>query len=156
MTIRKQLQDELKRKQQNADAGDLVAATPDGQVRVRVREVGPIGVAVDEIEVKQPGMDADGARRASERVEREVKYLLEPLRVVESDAEAGVTQTRSETPAVDDAGRHYYELEARPGQLDLKRYQKPDDEPRASEPMDLTHEQLYRLAEDLDRAAREN
>ena len=35
----------------------------------------------------------------------------------------------------------------------MKRYVKSDDEPRQEEPMELTREQLYRLAEDLGSAA---
>ncbi|MCA9178932.1 MAG: hypothetical protein KDB14_30925 [Planctomycetales bacterium] len=156
MSIRKEIEADLGRRVAagSAGGGDIVARSGDGEVRVRVSAVGPIGVSVDEIQVKRSGLDAAGARRACEQVGDRVKYLLEPLRVLESDAQSGVTRARSEQPSVDDAGRHYYELNGQPGELKLNRYCKPDTAPRSSEAMDLTREQLYRLAEDLDAAAR--
>ena len=66
---------------------------------------------------------------------------------------SGVTQVRSAEPHHDEAGRHYYEVNAEAGQLELKRFQKTEGAPREAEPMNFTHEQFSRIAEDLADAA---
>ena len=156
MSIRKQIESELDQIQRSDQGGEIVATAPGAEVRVSVREAGPIGVAVDHIRVRREKMNAAGAHKACERAQEQVKYLLEPLRVLEVDEEAGVTQARSAQPTRDERGRHYYELTGRPGELDLRRYCKPDSDTRQAEPMELTREQLGRLADDLQQAAKQD
>lgn len=149
MSVQDQIRKGVQQAQQAPGPTEIEAQANEDKVRVSVRSSGPIGVSVDSIEVQRERLDADGARQACEDLEGRVHYLLEPLRVVECDAEAGVTQVRSDKPSTDQSGRHYYELTGQAGRLDIKRFAKPDDGPRQREPLDLTHQQLERLAGDL-------
>ena len=155
MSVQDQIRTGVQRALQDQDAAQIEACQNNDRVKVAVRSAGPIGVSVDSIEVDRSGLNAEDARHACEELEERVHYLMEPLRVIESDTESGVTQVRSDTPTSDEAGRHYYEVTGQAGRLDMKRYQKPDDGPRQQEPMDLTHQQLERLTEDLMNAGRD-
>lgn len=157
MTVRRELEPEIARLGPQCPSGpqDISVAAPQGRVNVKLREAGPIGVSVDSLEVESSKLDADSARRACGKIAQRVNYLLEPLETVESDAESGVTRMRSQHPTVDDDGRHYYEVDARPGRLRLERFAKPDGQPRQNEPIDVTRETLYRLTDDLSEAVGE-
>jgi hypothetical protein len=92
--------------------------------------------------------------RALQQAER-VTGLLEPLRLVETDADRGVAQLRSDKPGRWGDGAFYYEvLLHADGATRVRRYQAPTaDEPRRQQvPFTLTHESLAKLVTDLTHA----
>jgi len=95
----------------------------------------------------------EGAAPLAEQASRlagRVTGLLEPLRLVEVDAEHGVAQLRSITPAQRGDERAYYELiRLGDGTTRLNRYQAPAGGKRQAVPFTLTHEGLAKLVNDL-------
>jgi hypothetical protein len=77
-------------------------------------------------------------------------YLMEPIAPIEIDAQACVTQLRSNPPQRDDDGRSYYELTVRRGgQIALVRFRKETGATRRQIPATVTGEVLLRLVGDF-------
>ncbi len=76
---------------------------------------------------------------------------MEPLVVLEVDAEAGEAELRSRTPTARDDRRSFYEVRLRrEGALQLRRVAFDDaSRRRAAVPCQMTGEVLERLADDL-------
>ena len=88
--------------------------------------------------------------RIADRLASKLSYLLEPLRVIEIDGEAGAVQMRSHPPYQRESQTRYYEvLVQRGGSLSLGRYERLPGQPRRSIPATVTHEVFYRLADDF-------
>jgi len=84
------------------------------------------------------------------RIARRVTGLLEPLRLVEIDAEHGIAQLRSDTPTERGGERAYYEvLRHADGTTGVARYQAPPAGRRHPVAFTLTHEALAKLVSDL-------
>jgi hypothetical protein len=86
-----------------------------------------------------------------ERLASRVTYLMEPLKVVELDAQGGEIQMRSQSPTPRDEKRSYYEIQlSRQGTLRMARYAFDEaTRTRGQVPCQLTRETLERLADDL-------
>jgi hypothetical protein len=102
-----------------------------------------------------PAPTADLKARAEQLAGR-VTGLLEPLRLVEVDAERGSAQLRSDRPGHWGDGQFYYEvLMSADGATILRRYQAPagaDQPKRQQVAFTLTHEVLAKLVTDLTHA----
>jgi hypothetical protein len=89
-------------------------------------------------------------KQLSNKLCAKVSYLLEPIALIETDADTCTTQLRSNPPAKEDDQTFYYEiLIRRGGSISLCRYQKQPGDVRQSVPANLTHEVLARLADDF-------
>lgn len=80
---------------------------------------------------------------------RQVRYLVEPLRVIETDAEGTQMQIRSDPPTRQLHARVYYEAVVDASGVALRRYSAPPGTPRQIIAMQLTREVLGRLVSDL-------
>jgi hypothetical protein len=112
---------------------------------------------VDEIAVRTPklaGASAERLREIGQALSAKLTYLLEPIRLIETDAEAGEAQLRSSPPQRSETGAAWYEiLVRRGGQIALCRYGRDDRQPRRRIPAQLTREVVGRLCDDLVQAA---
>ena len=65
----------------------------------------------------------DKVRSVGDSIVAQLTYLLEPLRIVESDQDEGVAQIRSEHPHEQQGERQYYEVLVRSrAEISLSRY----------------------------------
>jgi hypothetical protein len=88
--------------------------------------------------------------RIADALAGKLTYLLEPLRVVEVDGNAGAVQMRSHPPYQRDKQTKYYEvLVQRGGSISLVRYERQPGEPRQPIAAHVTEEVFYRLADDF-------
>lgn len=88
--------------------------------------------------------------RTADALAGKLTYLLEPLRVVEIDGNAGAVQMRSHPPYQRDKQTKYYEvLVQRGGSISLVRYERQPGEPRQAIAAHVTQEVFYRLADDF-------
>ena len=111
-----------------------------------------VGCAIAEIECRAIGRAPaakDLARYANDLCKR-INYLMEPLRVVEFDPNAGAL-VLSEKPRRKGESVGYYHLHAKPtGTTVLRRVElNQAAKRRVFSPFSLTHEQLEQLVEDL-------
>jgi hypothetical protein len=110
---------------------------------VRLREVSVSRLAPP----AEPVPLADRARAVAARV----TGLLEPLRLIEVDAQQDVAQLRSGSPAVKGDALAYYEVTLRgDGAAQVSRYESAHGAgKRQAVPFTLTHEGLGKLVRDL-------
>jgi len=86
----------------------------------------------------------------AERVAARVTGLLEPLRVIEVDAEQDVAQLRSHAPAVEGESLSYYEVTLHGhGGARVERYEGGREGKRRQVPFALTHDAVGKLVRDL-------
>lgn len=79
-----------------------------------------------------------------------VTGLLEPLKLIECDAEADQTIIRSDRVTAKAGANHYYELKLDgTNKASLRRYAGKPGEGRHQIPFTLTHEALAKLTEDI-------
>ncbi len=84
------------------------------------------------------------------RLAAKLSYLLEPIGLIEVDADQCVVQLRSIPPQRDEDRTTYYELlAARGGVFSLRRYEACSGQPRQIVPADVTREVFLRLADDF-------
>jgi hypothetical protein len=80
---------------------------------------------------------------------RQVRYLVEPLRVIETDEEGTQLQIRSDPPTRHPQASVYFEAVVDSSGVALRRYSAPPGTPRQVIAMQLTREVLGRLVGDL-------
>jgi hypothetical protein len=113
-----------------------------------------VGVAFNSLEfavTNRTEFSSEALRAWGERVAGRVRYLMEPLQVLEVDAQGGEVQIRSQSPTPRNEQRSYYELRLfRQGNLRMDRY-AVDEATRQRRPIpcQLTREVLERLADDM-------
>ncbi len=115
---------------------------------------GPVGIAFDGLDfaaTSRPELGADALRAWGDRLSGRLTYLMEPLVVIEVDAEAGEAELRSRAPTPRGDLRSYYEVRLRrEGTLHLRRVAFDDAaRRRVAVPCQMTLEVLERLADDL-------
>jgi hypothetical protein len=89
-------------------------------------------------------------KQLSDRLSKQLSYLLEPVSLIECDADSATVQLRSNPPQKDEDQTSYYEIVARRGgSLLLCRYLKQAGNVRQITPANLTHEVLARLGDDF-------
>jgi hypothetical protein len=121
------------------------------QVELFAEMTETLGGRYREIRVSRSGFVATvSLQSAAETLADRVTGLLEPLRLVEVDAEQGVALLRSESPAVADQARCYYEVLCKTdGSVSLKRWQAEGTMKRQAIAFTLTHDALAKLVNDL-------
>jgi hypothetical protein len=120
---------------------------------VQADVVETVGARVREVSVARltpladPAPLADRARQVAARV----TGLLEPLRLVEVDAQQDVAQLRSDSPAVNGETLGYYEVTLHGhGAAQVSRYEAARSEGKRKQvPFTLTHDALGKLVRDL-------
>jgi hypothetical protein len=133
---------------------ELVASQGVLEVRCRFSAAEKLGCALERVQVSSAAparlAPVDLAARAGAWCDR-IKYLSEPLRVVEIDAAAGAALMRSDAPRLRGSLLGYYELLAdADGRADLRRYVYDRAINRRDvSPFVVTPEQLERLLDDL-------
>jgi hypothetical protein len=113
-----------------------------------------VGVAFSILEfatTRRSDWSSELLRGWGDRLASRVTYLMEPLKVVETDAHGGEVQIRSQRPTPRDEQQSYYELRLyRQGTLRLQRFVFDDEtRERRQTPCQLTREVLERLADDI-------
>jgi|GEM_PF-938751 len=153
--IEQQWKQLLSGKDRGGPLGPLSADTPHGRLDCELLEIDALGCSLARLRLRTDRLDAAQAedlRRLGTALGQRLRYLLEPIGVVELDGEAATLQMRSCPPQANEQGHTYYELTARRGELCLCRYHKPPGGPRQVIPATVTREVLARLAHDFDQA----
>jgi hypothetical protein len=124
------------------------------RVEMTIREAGPVGLALDQLTYTRsdrPEWTTDALRAWGDRLSARLTYLLEPLVVLEVDAEAGEVELRSARPSKREGARSYYQVGLRKeGRLDFQRFRFEEaDRSRHPVPCQFTREVLERLVDDL-------
>lgn len=133
---------------------DLSVAEGPDRLTLHLTAAAPMGVAFDRLRFDSTLRDswtADSLRAWGDRVAKRLTYLMEPLVVLEVDAEAGEVELRSQAPTPRDDRKSYYEVRLhRQGSLNLRRVAFDETTRRRSDvECQLTREVLERLADDL-------
>ncbi len=114
-----------------------------------------LGCEFDLLTVSDPRLataSVSDLHKLGEQLARRLTYLLEPIHLIEVDAEQGA-QLRSSPPEKTAAAIHYYELCADRRGLALQRFQSSPGGPRTTIPAQVTRQVLWRLVGDLSQAA---
>jgi hypothetical protein len=137
--------------------GHSIARADHGELKVEVTEADSMAISFESFEFVSDRLANASTKRLSEiadNLARKLTYLLEPLRVIEVDGDAGAVQMRSHPPYQQSGQTRYYEvLVQRGGTLSLVRYERRPGESRMPIPATVTHEVFYRLADDFATAA---
>ncbi len=150
----RKIRDELAAAAQQAARGvRLVVSGAGGRAEVELAACDPLGCAVLRLHVDNASLTGKSvgelAQLATQLAGR-LTYLLEPVCLIEADADLGAVQIRSNPPQRDTAGTAYYELlGSTAGAWELRRYQKTPSAPRQQVAAVLTHEVVVRLVDDL-------
>ncbi len=157
MRVTPQLEQQLERLQTNPppDREVLDVALPVGRLYCPLAAVDRIGCLAQELRlaISAEHRDLERIRRVSHWLSQQIRYLLEPLSLIEIDTERVEAQLRSTEPQRVQSASRYYELLVAPTGLRLQRYSAPRGEPRTPIDMQLTHEVFRRLIDDFVQAA---
>ena len=99
---------------------------------------------------KLAGAGLEELKAISQKLTEKLTYLLEPIGLVEADADRCSIQLRSSPPQKGEDETSYYELMVRRGgDITLSRYSKKSGQLRQIVPANVTREVLARLADDF-------
>jgi hypothetical protein len=134
--------------------GAVTAADGPHRLTLQLNAASQVGVAFESLEFADEaaaGRTVQSLRAWGDRLAARLTYLMEPLVVLEVDAEAGEAELRSKSPSTREGVRSYYEVRLRrAGTLELRRVAfDAEDRSRRTVPCQLTREALERLADDL-------
>lgn len=155
MSLSNQIDQELQRIRAAGGGGTLLADAPNGRFECDMAGVDGLGCAVDQFAFRTgqlSGASLEKLKKIGEDLSRRVTYLLEPIAIIELDAEGVTVQLRSSPPSQDGGVTTYYELNINQDGLTLRRYQAQPGQPRQATPAHFTHEALRRLARDISAA----
>ncbi len=124
-----------------------------GTLVAHVSDADNFSVCFDSLEFQSArlaGLETAQLTRIADALAKKLTYLLEPLRVVEIDGEAGAVQMRSHPPYQSPQQTRYYEvLVQRGGSLSLIRYEREQGQARRAIAAHVTNEVFLRLADDF-------
>jgi hypothetical protein len=153
MSIRPDIERELKRIQAVSGRGLLQIDCAAGQVEADLVGVDAIGCAFQTLAYSTDKLGTaslDELKAISQSLTAKLTYLLEPIGIVEADADRCSVQLRSNPPQKGEDGTSYYELMVRRGgDITLSRYSKQPGQLRRIVPAQVTREVLGRLADDF-------
>lgn len=154
MSAGKRIVEQLGQKRSRPAPVDATATGGKTQIRVRARQVEQIGARIDEVEARTAPLEPGGAEQWAREFADRARYLLEPLEVIETDTGANEAIARSSPPHREEEHVDYYEAHmSGEGKATLRRYRYNRQERRREPtPMDLSHEQIRRLVDDLDQS----
>ena len=130
------------------------AETDRARLALNLTAQGPVGLAFDGLDYARTDrvdLPAEALRGWGDRLAARLTYLMEPLVVIEVDAQAGEAELRSRTPTPRGDRRSFYEVRLRrEGSLHLQRAAFNEATRRRQVvPCQMTVEVLERLADDL-------
>lgn len=153
MSIRTDIERELVRIQAVTGRGLLQVDSDAGRIEADLLAVDAIGCSFQTLGYSTSQLaDAtlDDLKQISMDLTAKLTYLLEPIGLVEADADRCSVQLRSNPPQKGEDGTSYYELLVRRGgDISLSRYQKKPGQMREIVPAHVTREVLGRLADDF-------
>jgi hypothetical protein len=153
MSIQPDIERELKRIQAVNGRGLLQVDCEAGRVEADLIAVDAIGCSFQTLGLstgKLADASLDELKTISQTLTEKLTYLLEPIGVVEADADRCSIQLRSNPPQKGEDSTSYYELMVRRGgDITLSRYSKKPGQLRQIVPAHLTREVLGRLADDF-------
>lgn len=153
MTIRPDMERELQRIQAVSGRGLLCVDADSGRIEADLLAVDAIGCSFQTLGLTTPklaGASLETLKAISDALTNKLTYLLEPIGLVEADADRCSVQLRSNPPQKGDDGTSYYELMVRRGgDITLSRYAKKPGQLRLIIPAQVTREVLARLADDF-------
>jgi len=157
MTIQPDIERELTRIQAVSGRGLLQVDCDGGRVEADLLAVDAIGCSFQTLAYstsKLAGVSIDDLKAISQALTDKLTYLLEPIGMVEADADRCSVQLRSSPPQKGEDSTSYYELMVRRGgDVSLSRYSKKPGQLRQVVPANVTREVLGRLAADFISAA---
>jgi hypothetical protein len=152
-TIRPDIERELARIQAVTGRGLLTVDCGEGRVEADLVAVDAIGCSFQTLAYltdRLAGATLDDLKTISQALTARLTYLLEPISLVEADADRCSVQLRSSPPKKDEEATSYYELLVRRGgDISLSRYSKRPGQLRQIIPAHVTREVLVRLADDF-------
>jgi len=152
-TIQPDIERELQRIQAVSGRGLLQVDCDAGRIEADLLAVDAIGCSFQTIGLtttKLADASLDKLKETSEKLTGRLTYLLEPIGIVEADADRCSVQMRSNPPKKGEDETSYYELMVRRGgDITLSRYSKKPGQLRQIVPAHLTREVLARLADDF-------
>jgi hypothetical protein len=130
------------------------AAAGPSRLTLNLTAQGPIGLAFDGLDYARSDrgdLSPEALRSWGDRLAARLTYLMEPLVVLEVDAQAGEAELRSQAPTPRGDLRSFYEVRLRrEGSLRLRRIGYDEQaRHRQTVPCQMTLEVLERLADDL-------
>ena len=153
MSIRQEIERELKRIQAASGRGLLQVDCDAGRVEADLVAVDAIGCSFQTLGFstsKLAGASIDDLKTISDALTSRLTYLLEPIGLVEADTDRCSVQLRSNPPQKGEDETSYYELMVRRGgDITLSRYSKKTGQLRQIVPAHVTREVLGRLADDF-------
>ena len=150
-----QLNNALSNPQDGPHAVELESPESRRKFILRFKAVEGIGCLLDELKVETNSTGNakdDVLQKRAKHLGDRVQYLLEPLALLELDAELDTAQLRSAPPTRTEAETRYFELSIQTDEMTLKRYAKSPKNVRQEIPMEVTKETLHRLIKDLEAA----
>jgi hypothetical protein len=157
MSIQSDIERELTRIQAVSGRGLLQVDCDGGRVEADLMAVDAIGCSFQTLAYSTEKLAAaplDQLKEISQALTSKLTYLLEPIGVVEADADRCSVQLRSSPPQKGEDSTSYYELMVRRGgDITLSRYTKKSGQLRQIVPAHVTREVLCRLAGDFVAAA---
>jgi len=153
MSIRSDIERELKRIQAVSGRGLLQVDSEAGRVEADLLAVDAIGCSFQTLGYstgKLANSTLEELKTISQNLTAKLTYLLEPIGMVEADADSCSVQLRSSPPQKGEDETSYYELMVRRGgDITLSRYSKKTGQLRQIIPAHVTREVLGRLADDF-------
>ena len=153
MSLQPDIDRELTRLVAVRGQGLLQVDAPSGRIEADLLAVDAIGCSLQTLahttdKLAQATMDE--LKATSNKLTQKLTYLLEPIGLVEVDADRCAVQLRSIPPRKNEDATSYYELLVRRGgDISLSRYEKRPGQPRHIVPANITREVLVRLADDF-------
>ena len=153
MSIRQDIEREMKRIGAVSGRGLLQVDCDAGRIEADLLAVDAIGCSFQTLGLstsKLAGASIDSLKAISDTLIGKLTYLLEPIGLVEADADRCSVQLRSNPPQKGEDETSYYELMVRRGgDITLSRYSKKAGQLRQIVPAHVTREVLGRLADDF-------
>jgi hypothetical protein len=156
MSIQADIDRELKRISAVSGRGLLQVDCDTGRIEADLVAVDAIGCSFQTLGLstsKLSGAELGRLKDISQKLTEKLTYLLEPIGLVEADADRCSIQLRSSPPKKGEDETSYYELMVRRGgDITLSRYSKKSGQLRQIVPANVTREVLVRLADDFTEA----
>jgi hypothetical protein len=153
MSIQPDIDRELKRISAVSGRGLLQVDCETGRIEADLVAVDAIGCSFQTLGLstsKLSGAELERLKDISQKLTEKLTYLLEPIGLVEADADRCSIQLRSSPPKKGEDETSYYELMVRRGgDVTLSRYSKKSGQLRQIVPANVTREVLVRLADDF-------
>ncbi len=150
MTLANTVRQKLSEWRPEAGRQELTVSIKDASLTLSADKREELGCLVWELGVRRAAPAGETLQSWADRIAERVTGLLEPLKIIEIDAERNEGVLRSGQPQARDEQVAYTELHLKGTRAAvLRRYQAQGTERRRQVPFALTHEAIAKLADDL-------